>query len=32
MYKEGKSSQPIPVHDDRNLGKGFESKLLKEVL
>jgi len=31
MFKEGKGSQPIPVHGDRDLGKGLESKLLKEV-
>ena len=29
MYKEGKGSQPILVHGDRDLGKGLESKLLK---
>ncbi|MGB4405708.1 MAG: type II toxin-antitoxin system HicA family toxin [Sphaerochaeta sp.] len=31
MHKEGKGSQPIPVHSARNLGKGLEAKLLKEV-
>jgi len=31
MKKEGKGSQPIPVHSNRSLKKGLEAKLLKEV-
>ena len=31
MYKENKGTQPIPVHSNKDLGKGLESKLLKEV-
>jgi predicted RNA binding protein YcfA (HicA-like mRNA interferase family) len=31
MHKKGKGSQPIPVHSARDLGKGLETKLLKEV-
>ncbi|MCP4160443.1 MAG: type II toxin-antitoxin system HicA family toxin [Deltaproteobacteria bacterium] len=31
MFKEGKGSQSIPVHSNGDLGKGLESKLLKEV-
>jgi len=27
MYKENKGTQPIPVHGNRDLGKGLESKL-----
>ncbi len=31
LYKEGKGIQAIPVHSDKDLGKGLESKLLKEI-
>ena len=30
-HKEGKGSQPIPVHSARDLGKGLKAKLLKGV-
>lgn len=31
MHKEGKGSQPIPVHSSKDLGKGLEAKLHKGV-
>lgn len=31
MFKEGKGSQPIPVHSAKDLKKGLEAKLLMEI-